>query len=236
MNLNLKTCLCLCTLLLVAALPAAADLTIVSKVTSDQGTTTSTSYISESKYRRSDAESDVIFEIDTGRIINIDHKKKKYSIITLQQLEAKMNELSAMLKDNPMVGQMLGDLTASAEVQKVGETRTIAGYECVLYRLTVGKNISVDMWVAPALRPPMNYYDARKMVYAQMGPMAGQFEKMIDEMKKVEGYSLASTTETRLMGRNMTVKEEATEVKEGSLPAGTFDIPAGYKQGKSPFE
>ena len=38
------------------------------------------------------------------------------------------------------------------------------------------------------------------------------------------------------MGRNMTVKEEATEVKEGSLPAGIFDIPAGYKQGKSPFE
>ena len=232
---HLKKICCLLILLVVAALPAAADLTIVSKVTNDKNSGTATTYISETQFRRVDAESDVIFNIESGTITSVDHKKKKYSTTSLKELEAKMQELTAMLEGNPMVSQMLGDIMGSAEVTKVGDTRTVAGYDCVLYRVSVGKNISMDLWVASDLKPPVSHYDARKMFYVQMGPLGGQFEKMIDEMKKIGGYSLASTTRANFMGRQTTTQEEATEVKEGDLPASTFEVPAGYKQGKPAF-
>jgi hypothetical protein len=236
LRFTLKTCFCLLSLLLIAGGPAAAtDLTIISKVTNDKGTDTSTTYITETRFRMVGAEADIIFEIDTGRMIQVDHKKKKYFVTSLEELNAQMAQLTKMFDENPMLGKMMGDLTADAQVRKLTDTRTIAGYECVHYVLDLGKNISVDLWVAPDLKPPVSYHDARKLLYAQMGPMAKQFEKMIDEFKKMEGFSLASTTETKFMGREMVVKEEAQEVKKGPIPAATFEPPAGYKQGKSPF-
>ena len=72
-----------------------------------------------------------------------------------------------------------------------------------------------------------------------MGPMAQNpmfkgMAKLTEEMKKIQGFPLARTTEIQMMGKTTTSSSEAIEVKQGPVPASAFDIPAGYKLVDSP--
>ena len=71
-----------------AALPVLAeDLTIVSKETSGNAPEKTTSqYFTKERMRNNSGDHDMIFEYGTGKITNIDHKKKEYSEITLAEL------------------------------------------------------------------------------------------------------------------------------------------------------
>jgi len=60
-----------------------------------------------------------------------------------------------------------------------------------------------------------------------MNPM---FKDAMEEMKKIEGYTVSSATTMNMMGADMKTTEEVTEVSEKSAPPGIYDIPAGYKE------
>jgi len=223
---------------LVAVAPAAVaeDLTIVSKVTASKGPSgTSTQYISSTKLRTSDGQSDTIVDLESGKLVFVDHKKKRYSETTFEEMRAHFAELEKMLDSNPMLGKMLGEATA-VNVQETSESQEIVGYSCKKYVLTMGKNLSFEIWATSDLEPPVEYYEAHKMLYALMGPIATRFEKMFDEMKKVGGVSLKTTIDSKFMGMGFTTTSEVVELRKGDLPADAFAIPAGYKKGKSPFE
>jgi len=59
--------------------------------------------------------------------------------------------------------------------------------------------------------------------------------QMIEEMRKIKGFTLADQTTFSMMGRTMTTASEATEVKKGAIPDSAFEVPAGYKKVDSPF-
>src|SRR6185503_10828180 len=98
-----------------------------------------TSYISADKIRWASAEgSEMLAESAGGKFTIIDHKKKEYSVITLQDLDAAATAMQAQMKDmdekmknmppavrEKMAGMMGG---ASVDVQKGAGSRTIAGY------------------------------------------------------------------------------------------------------------
>ena len=220
---------------LLAFLPAAAeDLTIVSSVTAGKGApTTSTQYISTDKMRTSDGRMDTIFDIASGRMIHIDNKKKTYWETSLEDMRQQFAELEQMLDQNPMMASMFGGAT-QVDVQKGEGKREIAGYTCHPYHLTLGQKFKIEIWAAPALEIPTQYYDAKKMVYATMGPMASRFDKLYEEMKEIDGFPLYTKVDTSMIGMNIQSVSEATEVREGPIPAGTFEPPAGYKKKKSP--
>lgn len=219
-----------------AAAAAAEDLTIVSRVTPPKGApTTATQYISASKVRSSDGTSDSIVDIATGRLTFIDHQKKTYFETSFEEIRAQFAQLEEMLESNPMLGKMFGGATA-VKVEKSAETRSIAGYTCHKYTLSFGPNFVFEVWTAPDLKPPLEYYDARKLFYVSMGPMGGRFERMIEEMKKIDGLALATTVDTKIMGFNMHTENEATQVTKGPIDPAVFQPPAGYKQKKSPYQ
>lgn len=224
-------------LLVAAGLPAAAeDLTIVSRFTAGKGeATTSTQYISAGKIRTGDERYDTIIDIESGRMIHIDHKKKVYYETTLEEMRQHFAELERMLQDNPMLAKMFGGATA-VEVKKESGSRTIAGYSCDPYLMTMGDKLQFEIWAAKGLKAPYSYYDAKKMAFATMGPAATRFERMWEEMKKIDGFPLATKMESRMMGINMVTDTEATEVRQGPIPEGTFEPPAGFKQKKSPYQ
>ncbi len=222
---------------LLLALPAAAeDLTVTSTVTPSKGSpTTSTQYISESKIRTSDGRLDTIMDITSGGMIHIDHKKKKYYETSLEEMRSAFAEVNQMLEDNPMMARMLGQAT-EVQVEKLTGTREVAGYTCHHYRLTIGQNFEFELWAAPDLELPYQYYDARKFVHAAAGPIASRFDKMYEEMKKLDGFPLMTKMDTRMMGMNLGAVTEATEVRKGPIPASAFEPPAGYKKKKSPYQ
>jgi hypothetical protein len=48
-------------------------------------------------------------------------------------------------------------------------------------------------------------------------------------MKKINGLGLKTIMTMNVMGRSMTTTTVVTDVQKGTIPASTFDVPAGYK-------
>jgi hypothetical protein len=60
----------------------------------------------------------------------------------------------------------------------------------------------------------------------------------VDEMKKIEGFTIAESTSMKMMGRTMDSSREAVEIKKGPVPAAAFDVAAitkGYKKVANPM-
>ena len=229
----------LCVLLFaaVAVLPAAAeDLTVVSTVTSGKTgkTVTATQYLSADKLRSSDGNFDSITDLSSGKMIHVDHKKKEYWETSLEDLRQQFAAIDQMLDENPMMARMLGGAT-EVTVTKGTDTREVAGYVCDHYSMSIGK-LHFELWAARGLKAPAEYHDAQKMVYAAMGPMASRFDRLYEEMKKIEGFPLRTEMDSRLMGFKVRSVSEATEVRKGPIPDSAFDPPAGYKKKKPPYE
>src|SRR5262245_29223934 len=145
-------------ILLAAALPAfGQDLTIVSKIVHNSGAPeTATSYISSDHVRMASGEgSDAIVDFKTGTMTILDAKKKTYSVVTRQELEdmiARMKEqmnspevkrAQEQMKNLPpeireRMSKMMG-AASEFSVQKTGTHRTIAGYPCDDWTMTIGR-------------------------------------------------------------------------------------------------
>ncbi len=220
-----------------AGLPATAeDLTVVSSVTTGKGApVTATQYVAADKMRTSDGRMDTIFDVASGRMVHVDHKKKTYWETSLAEMREQFAEVEKMLNENPMMASMLGAAT-DVDVQKGSGSREVAGYTCDQYLMSIGQKFQFEIWAARGLKAPIEYYDAKKMVYATIGPMASRFDKLYEEMKKIDGFPLYTKVDTGVMGMKIKSISEATEVRKGPIPAGTFDPPAGYKKKKSPYE
>ncbi|MGH9889047.1 MAG: DUF4412 domain-containing protein, partial [bacterium] len=222
--------------LVVPALAAAEDLTLVSKMTSGKGlSTTSTQYLSASKVRTGDGDMDTIMDFGSGKLVMVNNKKKEYSETTLEEIRAAMQKLEASMAGNPMMEKMMGAV-GDVTVQKGNAPRKIAGYDTEHYIITMGENFREEIWAAPALTPPMQYFDARNAMYVAMGPMGKRFQKIGDEMRKIKGFPLATTTSMKMMMVKQDTISEVTEVRKGPIPASAFEVPADYKKVEAPFQ
>ncbi len=223
-------------LVFAGALPLGAeDLTVVSKVTVGDKSSTSTQYMTSTKSRTNDGQSDSIIDFPTGKMTFIDHKAKTYWETTLEEMAAYMDRLYQDVKGNPMLEKMFGG-SDEVTVERGKESRKIAGYDCDEYTLSMGRSFEFEVCAAKGLQPPPQYYEGRKLSYASMGPMGQRFSKMFDEMKKIKGYPIAWTWTPTWEWRRSRRQSEATEVKKGPIPASTFDLPAGYAKKPSPFK
>ena len=240
----------------VLAVPALAeDLTLVFKTTGGGGAGTSTSYYSSEKMRTGDAATETIVEYAAGKIVTIDHKKKEYSEITLAEMEAAMKEAAAKMEQanaqmkeqmasmppavREKMEQMMGGVASSVTVTK-GGTRQVAGYTCQDYTVAMGQTLTTKVCATTALQFPAPNVDYRKFAsFAGAGaamannPMLKSMGKMADEMKKIEGFTIAESTSMKMMGKTMDSSKEAVEIKKGPIPASAFDVAQvakGYKK------
>ena len=213
----------------------AEDLTIVSTVTTPRGTTrTQTQYLSPSRMRMSGDERDTIVDLVSGKITILDNRRKEYSETTLDELRAFLDQIDSAMAGRPIVDRSVG-ATATVTVEKGAGGKKVAGYDTEPYILTMGESMRVEVFTTTALEPPARYFDARKVLYASMGPMARRFDRLYDEMKKIKGFPLATTFDYRMRVARRQVTTEATEVRKGPIPDSVFVAPAGYKKIDSPF-
>jgi len=239
---------------------AAEDLTLVFKSTGGKGAATATSYYSTEKMRTGDAENETIVEYGPAKIISIDHKKKEYSEITLAEMEAAMQQAAAKMEEaskqmeqqmanmppavREKMQQMMGGGTASVTVTK-GGTRQVAGYSCQDYTLAMGETMTTELCATTALAFPVPKADFRKFssfaTSAGMmanNPMFKGMSKMADELKKIEGVTIAESTHFKMMGRSIDSSKEAVEIKKGPIPAAAFDVATiakGFKKVDNPI-
>jgi len=242
--------------LVLAALPALAeDLTIVFK---DNTGSTQTHYFTATKMRTSGGDHETIMDFSTGTITVIDKKKKEYSQVTVEQMEAAMKQAQAQMaqaqaqmeqamakvppemreKMQQMMGGMGAGFAGAITVTK-GGTRKVAGYDTQQYTITMGDMMKHDVWNTTSLQLPFDPAQFRRMSGfanpAAFGPMMKGMSKMAEKMKEVQGFTLAETTSIKMMGRGNDTSKEAVEVKKGPIPADAFAVPAGYKKVDSPM-
>ena len=198
----------------------------------------------------SDAERDTVVEYGPGRIVTIDHKKKEYSEVTLAELEAamkaasdRMQAMNAQMANMPpaMREKMQGMMGGGAVAVTKGATKKVAGYDCQDYDVTMGTMMTMHVCATTAIAPPAPNVDFRRFTSftGSAGALATNpmFKGIVEEMKKVQGFTLAESTSMKMMGRSTETSKEATQVKSDAIPPATFDVAAiakGYKKVASP--
>lgn len=234
--------------LLAPGAAGAADLTIVSKVTAEGPAArsgTQTVYMTPTKMRIANGQQDVILDIATGAMTVLDNAKKQYWEMTREDMaaagRAMADRMAEMQKTNPeaakMMENMMGSVMGQASVRKTGTKRTIAGYSCDDYLVTLGEMMKETICATTAVQTPISasqFYDAQTAIFGS-NPMTKRLAPLVEQMKKIEGLPLAQEMDTSFGGMHIKSVTEATEVRSGAIPASTFDIPPGYAKVDSPM-
>ncbi len=210
-----------------AALTAnAEDLTIVANVTrNNDAPTTRVTYVSNERMRSSSESGEFIVDFATGNLTFIDAKKKEYSIVTPQDIEALAAKMQAQQKQmeeqmkamppalrEKMAG-MMGGVAAATTVTKGTGGRTVAGYACENWIVTIGEMIKQDQCVTTQLPYPAPAYDgmARYMkAMSAAAPMLKGMDQMVEKFKQMKGVSIYHQSTTKIMGKSMTETSEVT--------------------------
>jgi hypothetical protein len=238
--------------LLAASAAAAEDITVVSKVTRDNAApSTSTSYFTSDRMRASQGDNEFMAEYGSGTFTMIDHRKKEYSVVTkadidamAEQMNAQMKQLEAQMANVPpearkQMQSLMGAISQNVEVKRGEGGRTIAGYACENWIITIGEMVKTQHCVTSQLQYPVQAWDSFKSFSSAMsraaGPMGKGMAQMWDKMKEMKGVPLATTTTTSVMGRTITHSSEVTEIRKGPIPASAWELPAGYKKVDSPL-
>jgi hypothetical protein len=229
-----------CTTLVMNGAPQSffsTDLTIHQTESSSGGrgaprSATSTTYLSGNAMKRSGSDgSDMIIRLDEGKMVMVDNGKKTYSEISFQDMQAMMDKASQAMKDLPpeaaaAMKSMMGNMATEISVTSAGPGEAIAGYATQKY--VVKGPMEMEIWAAPALKVPPQFYDAIKMRLPR-NPMF-DLGKLYDEMKKIDGWPVKQITSLKMMGQEQKSESVVTSVDKTPIPKSTFDVPAGYKK------
>lgn len=242
---------------LLLSAPAWADITLTSKLTGKMAGgdgTTQVVKVKGSKMRtdstRGNDLTSTIFDVDAGKMIVLDHKKK----------EALVLDTAAIVET---MGKGGGSIDVKTDLKPTSEKKQVAGYDCTVYDTNVtvtmspgeGMNIQMNMtgpaclsanapgkaeyeqFYAAALAKGFFFSDPRA---AKAQP--GMAKAMAEASKKwaEAGVPLSSTVTMKFEGGGMMTgmmnkmmggptTTELTKVDTETIPDTEFTTPAGYK-------
>jgi hypothetical protein len=229
---------------------ASDDLTIVSKHTQDgKPAGTSTSYLGSDHVRMGAAEGhETIVDLKTGVMTTLDGKKKTYYTVTKQDMEQMAAKLKEKMNDPETkkameaMAQMTAGMATSSDVKKTGVTRTVAGFRCEEWAITMGGVSTIKECVTSDLQYPVRSFaaykefsESMKSVMSGFGPMAKSGAELAEKMKAIKGYPVATSSVIEVMGHRISTENEVTDVRHGSIPDSTWEIPAGYTKVENPM-
>jgi len=224
----------------VTATANAEDLTISFK-SSDGGV--ATHYFTKDRVRMNSGKTDTMMEFASGKIVSIDHQKKQYFEMTVDELDATMKGVAAQMEEamanvppqmREQMAKMMGGGASEVTVTK-GATKTIAGYPCQTYTVSMGTTMTQESCNSTALTPPFDPANFQKMSRVSI-PMIQGMDKMIKKMSEIQGIALMQRNSTSIMGRKSDTSMEATAVSKSAIAADVFALPAGYKKIDSPLK
>lgn len=227
-----------------AAAPSsgAEDLTIIFRMSGPGGDQTATHYYAAGRARLDQGDDGAIVDFALGRMANISNRTRQYSETTFAEIEQAMNSMSAEM-EKAMEGipeglrhKMMGDALKEVTVTK-GATRTIAGVSCQNYAVTLGEKSQMQTCLTTSITPPFDPKNFKNLALATspIGPGNSGINKLVQKLREIEGFSLASSTSLSLFGQRIETVTEATEIRRGPIDRARFDLPQGFKKVDSPF-
>jgi hypothetical protein len=125
---------------------------------------------------------------------------------------------------------MMKGMQMEATVTPTAEKKEISGYKCMLYKLQIKMPMGTaasDIWATEDIKIDPTMYQT--LTNAMMAKMPG-FDSLLKEVKKIKGIPVLTTSTMTMMQTPVKTTQELLEAKEKAAPAGTYEIPEGYKK------
>jgi hypothetical protein len=188
-------------------------------------------WIAQDKIRIDNANQSTLVRLDRKVSYVIDHVKKTYFEMPMPGAAASGDEQSETMQQ-AMAG-MMGSVKVT--VTPTNETKVINSWKCKKYiqevQIMMGP-MKAEVWATEDIKiDPAQYMKYTSAMLSQMS-MGQAGEDMINEVKKIKGVTVLTTSTTTVMGTSIKSSTELLEYKEGTAPAGHFELPAGYKKTK----
>lgn len=165
------------------------------------------------------------------------HSDRAYAEMTLDMGQA-MDQMAAEAgkeeEDRAAAAAMRGMMGAMMQfkvsVADTGEEKKVGDWNARKYIMTtttpMGASTS-EIWATEDLEADLSGY--RKAANITMAGQEG-FAEMTAEMEKIRGVTVMTVNRSQMMGAEVTSTEELVEFADKPAPAGSYEIPAGYRK------
>ncbi|MEA3297365.1 MAG: DUF4412 domain-containing protein [candidate division Zixibacteria bacterium] len=228
-------------LIIIAPTESQADYRFMTRVVAErsqaqgqQQTTIDTTvmWLGKSKARTDmDQSTSFLVLADKNMMYTINHNQKQYVEIPVGYLK---DMLAAKEKEDPeaaaQMRSMISMMDMKITVTKTDETKKIKDWNCRKYtaemKMSMGGS-STEIWTTEDISVDHDLYATISNV--MMAQLPG-FKDALKEWKKIKGVTISSVTKASAMGGTQKITQDLLEFVEKDAPAGTFDIPEGYKK------
>lgn len=202
---------------------------------------TATTWIGTDKARFDDGEKvSAIMDGKAKTLTIVDHGRKTYMVIPLDDKTSLMDKAIQERAGSPeeaakmkqaMKG-MMGAMNMQMTVTATGEKKKIDKWDCTRYDVNLSTSMGSsksEVWATEQIK-----IDRDRFHRVRNFGMAGQpgFEQMQKEEEKIKGVPVLSVSTAKVMNTDVKTIERLVEQAEKSAPAGTYDIPKGYREQK----
>ncbi|MDA8138892.1 MAG: DUF4412 domain-containing protein [Desulfobacteraceae bacterium] len=187
-------------------------------------TTILKSYLSQDATRTDMQGRTTIIDFNTKMLYDLDPVKKTYTQTSIEKM-GMSDEKSQELANNPMYKTMMQAMSQSAKVTPTNETKTIEGYKCKKYLVTI-MMAQADYWSSKDVKG----YDEMKAIgektakLFESNPMLKQ-TNILGLMKELDGYPVQTVTKVMSSSTTTTLKKIETKKLDKEL----FKVPKEYK-------
>ncbi len=226
-------------LLLMLALPAAADslLTVKSHTdafqvdgeTQPARDTTIKIWVSTDKLRRDDADSSAILRLDLNRLYVLRHADKTWSALPLP-----IDFVRLMPKGSEQTGALWAQqMQLTVQVKPTQEKKTFGAWAARKLGMSItnatGMKIESTLW----LSQDVPTWPALNRLAATLAALQPGSAAWVDALEKLDGFPVLREDRVEAMGARINTREELQTVETRDAPTGTYDPPADYKE--APF-
>jgi hypothetical protein len=160
-----------------------------------------------------------IVDLAAKKVYMVDTDKKQVMVMGLDM----MNAAGAMFKQMNQNAQM--------NVQNTGNTRTVNGFKCTDYVVSMSGAMSINSKQCVTTDVDSSDFEAfRPYAEGVMKMFAGD-----DAATKMPpGISVVSETDMSIMGQKVSSRTELQSVKKEDIPASLFAVPEGFEVKEMP--
>jgi hypothetical protein len=180
----------------------------------------------------------VIVDAKTQMLYLINNADSSYAVHDIKEiakLTQSLMDTAGLSKDTSAEAQQKKAALAMISAIKVNvtpttETQKIKKWNATKYVVEIGLQMmttKADLWTTTDINVD---YDMLQLLNNAFKVEMPGFGVVMEQMKKVKGVVVSSKAEVSFMGMNLKATSDLVDLVEKPAPAGTFEVPAGYKK------
>jgi hypothetical protein len=169
-------------------------------------------------------------------VLMINHTAKKFAKMPVNMSEMLDQAMAAEGMENAeeaaaakeMMKAMMGQ--SKATVEETAETKKIECWQAKKYNVTFSMammTLKMEIWATEEIAIDYSLY--KDLSGRMLSQMQGA-EQLVEEMKKIKGVAVLTTTTVEMMGTPVTSESKLIEYADKAAPAGVYAVPAGYTE------